>query len=131
MLVMVGDDDVISFAERILSPQQGQGFSEHLGFIGGTFANAPTATAVSLSGYVLTERGRAPRNAFVTLTDLAGRSQSVAVNRWGHYTFSDITAGQTYFLTVDAKGYRFSPATAVVTPNFDLEELNFTALPAR
>ncbi len=131
MLVMVGDDDVISLAQAFLSPQQGQGFSEHLGFIGGTFANSPTASAVNIGGYVLTERGRAPRGAFATLTDLAGNERSAAVNRWGHYSFGDIAAGRAYLLSVHAKGYNFSPATVLITPNFDLEELDFTALPAR
>ena len=82
---------------------------------------------MSVSGYVLTNIGRAPRGAVVTLTDLNGEAQTTKVNRWGHYSFANVAAGQTYFVTVTAKGYNFTPATAIVTVNFDVEDLNFTA----
>ena len=91
----------------------------------------PTAASVSLGGYVLTQLGRAPRGAFVTLTDLLGNSRETTVNRFGYYQFTEVEAGRVYFLTVTAKGYNFTPPNAVVTPNFDIAELNFTAFAVR
>ena len=93
------------------------------------FLTSPTAAGVS--GYVLTQPGRAPRGATVTLTDLFGQAQTTTVNRFGHYSFTDVAAGQTYFVTVTAKGYNFTPPTAVVTPGFDVENLDFTAFAGR
>ena len=93
------------------------------------FALFPTASPVSVGGYVLTNSGRAPRGATVTLTDANGNAQTTTVNRWGQYQFNDIAPGQTYFVTVTAKGFAFTPPTRIVTPNFDLTELNFLALP--
>jgi hypothetical protein len=87
----------------------------------------PTASNVSISGQVLIANGRAPRAAFVTLSDLLGNTRSTYVDRAGRYQFTEVEAGQTYYLSVDAKGYTFSPPTRVVTPNFDVTELNFTA----
>ena len=63
----------------------------------------------------------------VALTDLFGQAQTTTVNRFGHYQFTDVLAGQTYFVTVEAKGYNFMPPTAVVTPGFDVGNLDFTA----
>lgn len=76
----------------------------------------------------MTAGGQVPRNAFVTLSDINGQTRSAAVNRRGRYHFEGLEAGRAYFLTVDAKGYNFTPATAVVTPTFDVESLNFTAV---
>ena len=95
----------------------------------GVISGSPTASPVNVGGYVLTQIGRAPRGATVTLTDLLGNAQSTAVNRFGHYQFN-VEPAQIYFVTVEAKGYNFTPPTHVVTPNFDVEELNFTAFRA-
>ena len=90
--------------------------------------NTATAAGISLSGYVLTTLDRAPRGVSVTLTDTQGHlAQSSKVDRWGRYTFADVAPGQLYFVTAIAKGYRFTPATRPVTPNFAVENLNFTA----
>ena len=87
----------------------------------------PTASGVSVGGHVLTSLGLAPRRAFVTLSDVNGNTRTTYVDRFGHYQFDDVEAGRTYYLSVDAKGYSFSPPTQVVTPNFGVTELNFTA----
>jgi Carboxypeptidase regulatory-like domain len=87
----------------------------------------PTAAPVNVSGYVLTSLGRPPRGALVTLSDLNGNRQTTFVDRQGHYLFTDVEAGQTYFVSVEAKGYSFTPPTRLVTPNFTVENLDFTA----
>ena len=91
----------------------------------------PTAAGVPLSGYVLTHIGRAPRGAIVTLTDLFGQTQTTPVNRFGYYSFTEVAAGRTYFVTVEAKGYTFMPPTAIVTLNFEVQDVNFTAFAIR
>jgi acid phosphatase type 7 len=88
---------------------------------------APTAAGVSLSGFVLTAQGRAPRGVTVTLSDLYGKTQTTGIDRRGRYSFNDVTPARLYFVNVAGKGYQFTPPTRAVTPNFDLEDLNFTA----
>jgi uncharacterized delta-60 repeat protein len=92
---------------------------------------APTAVNVSVGGYILTQQGRAPKRAVVTLTDPDGQTQTTTLDRWGHYQFNDLAPGRIYFVTVEAKGYNFTPPTHVVAPSFNVDDLNFTAFPGR
>ena len=90
---------------------------------------APTGSSVTVSGYVLTQLNRAPRNAWVTLVDLQGNTRTARVNRFGYYEFADVETGLTYILTVNAKGYNFTPPNSLVTPTTNNEVSNFTAFP--
>ncbi len=93
--------------------------------IGAFEALAPTAASVSVSGRVLTSRGKGISNAVVHLTNQSGEIQTVRTNHFGYYTFKDIAVGERYTFNVFTKRYQFNPQ--VITLTEDLAELNFTA----
>jgi hypothetical protein len=84
-----------------------------------------TAAGVSVSGRVLSSRGRGVSNAVVHLTDQKGQIQTARTNRSGFYAFKDVTAGETYIFNVYAKRYQFS--TQIINLTADLAELDFIA----
>ncbi|MBA2606059.1 MAG: carboxypeptidase regulatory-like domain-containing protein, partial [Acidobacteria bacterium] len=84
-----------------------------------------TAATVSVSGRVLSSRGRGVSNAVVHLTNQKGEIQTARTNRSGYYTFQELEAGETYIFNVYAKRYQFN--VQVMTLTEDLAELNFTA----
>lgn len=86
---------------------------------------APTAAAVSISGRVMSSRGRGVSNAIVISTDQSGVVQTARTNQFGYYRFNGILAGETYVLDVRHKRYIFSPQ--VVSVNDELTSLNFIA----
>lgn len=84
---------------------------------------APTAAAVSVSGRVIMPKNAGLTNASVTITDTNGVSQTVRTGKSGNFHFADISAGETYILTVTAKRYSYAPQVISVTEN--ITELNF------
>jgi uncharacterized repeat protein (TIGR01451 family) len=91
---------------------------------------APTAAAVTLSGRVMSENGRGINNVIVEKIDSQGQMRTAKTNPFGYYRFYNVPAGEIYILTAKAKGYEFTQPTIVLQVNEDLDELNFTALPA-
>lgn len=89
------------------------------------FKFMPTAAGVSVSGRVLSARGKGVSRAVVHLTKSDGDIQTAGTNSFGYYTFADIPAGESYILNVYAKRYQFNPQVINLTE--DLDELNFTA----
>ena len=88
---------------------------------------APTAAGASVSGRVFANEFRGLQNAIVALTDPHGRAFSARTTSMGYFLFEGIPAGETYFLTVRAKGYAFSPR--VVSVMGDLTEVDIFASP--
>jgi hypothetical protein len=86
---------------------------------------SPTAAGVTVSGRVLSSRGRGISNTVVHLTNQKSEIQTARTTRSGYYTFNDITAGEIYIFNVYSKRYQFN--TQVITLTSDLTELNFTA----
>ncbi len=81
-------------------------------------------SAVSISGRVLTADGRGLRNALVRLS---GPQSSVSLTgNLGYYSFTDLSPGQSYTLSVGAKRYRFESRT--VTPSENLTDFDLTGL---
>ncbi len=85
----------------------------------------PTAASVSVSGRVLSSRGRGGSNAVVHLTKPNGEIQTTRTNSFGYYSFKDVVVGQTYIINVYSKRYQFNPQVVSLTE--DLGGLNFTA----
>jgi hypothetical protein len=85
----------------------------------------PTAAGVEISGRIQTSGGRFISRAVVTLTDGNGQVRAAISNQFGMYQFADVPAGGTYFMTVTAKGFEFTPQ--VVTPSQAITTLDFTA----
>jgi hypothetical protein len=71
-----------------------------------------TAAEASISGHVTDQNGGGIARANVIISN--SQSQVVASTTTaadGSYTLANITVGQTYVVTVTAKGYQFSPKT--------------------
>lgn len=85
----------------------------------------PTAAGVSISGRVLTADGSGLRNAVVDLTDRNGTVQATRTSSFGYYRFENVTAGETYIVSVSSKRFTFAPR--VVTVSDDIADLDFTA----
>jgi hypothetical protein len=87
-----------------------------------------TASEVSLSGRVTTADGRGIRNAHVLVS---GNSLPVPVvattGSFGYFSFSGLTAGETYVVTVNSQRYTFSVPSRVVTLVDNLADVDFTA----
>jgi hypothetical protein len=85
---------------------------------------APTAANVSISGKVLSAGGRAISNATVVLQSSAtGQTRSVRTNTFGYYHFDNVPSGQSYVVSAQAKGQRFTPRVVSLEDNltdFDL-----------
>jgi hypothetical protein len=86
-------------------------------------AIAPTAASVSISGRVITPQELGLTKALVTLTDMHGDSKTVLTGKSGTFRFMDVTAGETYILSVQSKRYTY--VAQLITVNEDLTELNF------
>jgi hypothetical protein len=94
----------------------GGGFSLSPGFWNADLL-PPTAAGVSVSGRVLVDGGGGLSGAKVTCTDSAGNIRTARTGSFGYFSFSDIPAGETYFLVVEAKGYVFTPRAISVVEN--------------
>jgi hypothetical protein len=77
--------------------------------------SGPTAAGVSISGRVLTSGGGGLTNATVALTDSTGQTRTTRTSSFGYYLFDDLSAGQSYVITVNSK--RYSYASHLVTAN--------------
>lgn len=84
---------------------------------------------VSISGSVRTAGGLPIRNATITISGANLAPVQVVTGNFGTYQFSDLPAGEIYTIRVDAKRFRFTPATQQVTPPGDLVNVDFTANP--
>jgi len=96
--------------------------------VGGTFevgsgfwgGGLPLATAVSVSGRVLTPDNRGLRNAVVKITPVdslgnpVGPTRTVTTSSLGNYTFDNVATGQNYSIKVSSKLFRFASRTASV-----------------
>lgn len=89
----------------------------------------PSAATLSLSGRVLTPKGRGLANAKVTLTTSSGVVLSATTDENGFYKFVDVEAGDTVILEVKSKLYDFAPQVLNLTE--ETSGLNFTATNAR
>ena len=88
---------------------------------------APTAANVSVSGRVLTAKGKGLSKVLVTITDNNGNSRTATTNSFGNYNFSEIAAGQDYVISATHRKYSFEVPTQVLQVNESLTNVNFTA----
>ena len=85
----------------------------------------PTAASVSLSGRITTSGKRRLSQAQVSITGASGETRFAQVSQTGSYHFDDLTAGETYTISVSQKGVTFNQPTIVVTILEDTENVNF------
>jgi hypothetical protein len=88
---------------------------------------APTAAGVGVGGTVLSADGRAVRKATLSLTDQSGVSRTTLSNAFGYYRFENVTAGETYVISVRTKTLVFAPRIFTVAD--ELTDLNLIAEP--
>ena len=87
-----------------------------------------TASGVSLSGTLKTERGIGIRRVALTLTDATTGAifyASSGIN--GYYRFEDVPAGRGYILTIRSKLYSFVPNTHYIMLFEELTDVDFIA----
>ncbi|HEX9928219.1 MAG TPA: carboxypeptidase-like regulatory domain-containing protein [Pyrinomonadaceae bacterium] len=80
--------------------------------------------SVSISGQVLTIKGRGVSKAVVSLTELNGNVRFASTNPSGYYHFNNVKVSETYNLEVKHKQYSFAPQVLFV--DGQLSNLNFT-----
>jgi hypothetical protein len=71
----------------------------------------PTAANVSLAGRVTDGQGRGVGNARVSMQSQSGQVAWAMTNPFGFYRFVEVTAGQTYLVSVTHKRYSFASRT--------------------
>ena len=93
------------------------------GFVNITLA--PTAAGVTLAGRVLTASGRASGiKATVYLTDNSGKVRVARTTFGGRFSFDDVTAGETYIISVVSREGSYAPQT--ITAASSLSNIVFT-----
>ncbi len=98
--------------------------------IGADEITAPSAAPATLSGRVVSSGLRPLNGARITI--IGGnliQPRSVMVNGFGYYRFEGLEAGQTYIVSVSARGAVFADPIRVVSLDTDLTGLDFYALP--
>ncbi len=88
---------------------------------------APTAANVSVGGRVSTAEGYGISRARISIVNQNGETRTVSTNSFGYFRFNEIPAGQTYILSVRAKGFQFD--SQVLNVSEDIQNADVTALP--
>jgi hypothetical protein len=78
-----------------------------------TFAS-PTSSFAAISGTVNAPQQFGTSKVLVTLTDMQGNARSVVAGKTGGFRFRDVTVGETYILSVSARGHNFEPKVITV-----------------
>ncbi len=88
--------------------------------------NAPAFASVS--GRVVTSSGRGIYRTAVTVTNTTTSTvKTVFTNQFGYFSFSDLSVGDSYSLTVARKGYDFPVNTQTFTLNGNITNIVFTS----
>lgn len=82
---------------------------------------------VSISGRVTDAAGNLLSRARVILLDTRGSYRTALTSSFGYYRFDGVPAGDSYTVSVERKGYRFS--SVVVSPFDNVVNLDFVAEP--
>lgn len=93
----------------------------------GSVMAAPSAASVTITGRVISSKGRGIRNVLVRLSDESGESRTVVTSTFGYFRFTDVPAGQTYVISASAKRYTFSEHSHVRSVFEDTADLIFVA----
>ena|SRR5436190_13453262 len=83
-----------------------------------TTKSLPEAQSFSISGRILSSDGvRGLRNVSVVLTDPNNVTKISTTSSFGLYSFTDVSAGQTYNISVKSKLFRFANQSVTVSDN--------------
>lgn len=90
---------------------------------------APSAAAASISGRALTQSGRGISKAVVTVTGGTLASPMVLrTNPFGYFEAPNLEAGQTYNVSIEAKGLTFTSPTRIVSTQDSITQVDFTSI---
>lgn len=90
---------------------------------------SPTAAGSSISGRVISADGRPIRNATVTVSgNSLIQPRTVQTGSFGYYMVSDLTAGETYVVSVMQRRFTFGTPARVVVLSGDIAGLDFVAI---
>ncbi len=89
----------------------------------------PSSAPVTLGGRVTDSRGRPIAGAILKLVDARGSIRSAVTNTFGYYRFNELDSGETYFVTISAKRYRFANASRAVSLIEEVMNFDFIAEP--
>ncbi|CAN5216924.1 hypothetical protein BH10ACI1_BH10ACI1_34820 [soil metagenome] len=87
----------------------------------------PLAAAVSVGGRVLTAYGQGMPNATMTIADQSGTTRQTRTSSFGYFKFEEIPVGETYLISVSAKGFTFSQPTQVRAVFEEIADVDFIA----
>lgn len=90
---------------------------------------SPTVASVTVTGRVLTADGRGIRGAMLALTDQNGNVRQSTSSTFGYYRFIDVSAGETYVLSIRAKRFQFGQPVVVLSVVDELTGMDFVAAP--
>lgn len=126
-LVPIAFTNTPTFREVASSPGAAGGVQS----LATTFTNdnliitGPTAAAVLVSGRVITTDDRGIKNVVVSITDSKGIERTTVTSSFGYYSFDDVTAGETYIITVSGKRFAFAQPSQILNISEDTTEVNF------
>jgi len=86
-----------------------------------------TSAPASVAGRVVTADGRGIRNARVSLIGSDGKQRTVPTNSFGFFRFEGVPAGNSYAISVLARGYEFDSRLLDLMDNIS----DLTFVPAR
>lgn len=90
----------------------------------------PTASNSTIVGRVTTASGNGIAKSTLSLTGPGLNQPSYALTSpFGHFSFSDVPAGENYVVTVQAKGFVFNQPSMLLNISDAVNEINFVALP--
>ncbi|MDI1243353.1 MAG: carboxypeptidase-like regulatory domain-containing protein, partial [bacterium] len=78
-----------------------------------------TAADVIISGRILASNGRPISGALVELNSAKGEPLSARTNTFGYFRFKEVEVGESYVMTVSARGFNFAPLFLSVNDNID------------
>ena len=90
------------------------------------FNIVPGTGTATVAGRVTTSSGQGIPRTIVSLTDLDGNVRIISTNPFGYFRFTNVDAGEAYFVSVAHKTYSFTPDTQAVAVNNDVGGVNFT-----
>ncbi|CAN5735178.1 hypothetical protein BH24ACI3_BH24ACI3_05370 [soil metagenome] len=89
-----------------------------------------TSAPVTVSGRVLAANGKSISGARVTVEGgNLQSSMSAMTNPFGYFRLEGLSSGETYIVTIGSKRYAFAEPTRVVSPQDNITDLDFVAMP--
>lgn len=86
-----------------------------------------SSAPATISGRVVTPQGRAISKASILVTDQNGESLVVLTNSFGYFNAAGLASGQSYVVSVSARGYTFANSSYVVDLSDNIGDLNFVS----